>query len=77
MDEEITKSCKTCKQELPLSKFFNAPRGLMGKTSNCKQCEKERLYAWRKKKKESKQNTPVALHGNDGSGLSNQQMSES
>lgn len=74
MDEEITKPCKMCKQELPLSKFFNAPRGLMGKTSNCKQCEKERLYAWRRKKKESIQ---AASHGNDGTGLSKPQMSES
>ena len=77
MEEEISKTCKMCKRELPLSKFFNASRGLMGKASNCKQCEKERLYAWRRKKRASKESTPVDSHGSDGSGLSKPLMSES
>ena len=45
----ITKTCTGCKQEMPLDSFYNSKHGFLGKTSRCKECEKKRLYAWRKK----------------------------
>lgn len=46
---EVAKKCRGCLKVLPLSSFYNSKQGFLGKTSRCKQCEKERLYAWRQK----------------------------
>ena len=47
----ITKQCTGCKEEKPLSLFYNSKHGRLGKTSRCKQCDKAKVYARRKASK--------------------------
>ena len=47
----LTKVCRGCKQEKPLSDFYEDARSTgpvgKGRTTYCKQCEKSRAISWR------------------------------
>ena len=47
----IKKQCTLCKETKPLDLFYASTYGRLGTSSRCKDCEKAKLYAWRKEKK--------------------------
>lgn len=46
-----TKRCRKCLEDLPIEDFYDKPRGLFGKDSQCMVCRKiyQRNYKWRVK----------------------------
>lgn len=67
----ITKQCTLCNEVKSLDKFYNSNYGRLGVSSRCKECDKAKVYAWRKAK-----STHQGSHGNDGSGPLKPQKSE-
>jgi hypothetical protein len=68
----IEKVCTKCKISKPLEEFYPSSYGKLGYTSQCKICQKEKLYAWRKEQRSIRQ----ASLGNDGTGPSKPPTSE-
>jgi hypothetical protein len=46
------KICKTCNRELDEKEFTSDKRMIGGKRNTCKQCDRDRIYAWRIKNPE-------------------------
>ena len=60
MEENVTKVCKKCGRELPISAFNKKAKSKDGLQDMCRECYKEYNRAnWRKKKEESHKMIPV------------------
>jgi hypothetical protein len=51
----IQKACTKCKVSKPLDEFYPSNYGRLGYTSQCKLCQKEKLYAWRRQQREMRE----------------------
>ena len=45
-EENQTKVCTSCREDLPLSAFYRQAKGRFGRRSQCKECEKGYFRQW-------------------------------